>query len=276
MLSAVIHNAVAVACDLDRDLVGYRRIRTIGALLNSKGALFEFNSVVICVKAVFLYYLNRIIRVADIGLAAGCYGCCFAINKTVAGYLDLIVCKRSAVIGLACAAGGDGNGARIDGQGAFVLCDIVVTWYELICSSIYNRICYRTFANVRYAAGCLNIRNFAQNKAVAGYCNNRTCKRIAVVGLACSFGCEGDGALSDFQGVVCRRVTVVCHRRLNGDMNFADVLYCGFGGCPIFTVCAVAECRTFCCSYLAVMGLSVVYAIITGRTYSQFVGIGNL
>ena len=85
-----------------------------------------------------------------------------------------------------------------DGQLAFGLCDIVVIFYELICSSIYNRICYRAIRNVCYAAGCLDIRNFAVNKAVAGYGNFRFCKRSAVVGLACSFGCEGDGALGDF------------------------------------------------------------------------------
>ena len=133
-----------------------------------------------------------------------------------------------------------------------------------------------TFGNVCYAAGCLDIRNFAVNKSVAGYGNFRFCKRSAVVGLACSFGCESNGARSDFQGVLCRRVTVVCHRRLNYDFNFADVLYSGFSCCPRFTVIgAVAECCTFCCSNIAVMRLSVIHAIIAGRSYGQFVGIGN-
>ena len=164
-----------------------------------------------------------------------------------------------------------------DGQGAFVLCDIVVIFYELICSSIYNRICYRAIANVCYTADCLDIRNFAVNKAVASDCHNRTCKRIAVVGLACSFGCESNGARSDFQGVRCRRVTVVCHRRLNGDINFADVLYCGKVGRPrifaidaIFYGSAINICR---CGFT--VGSAVILAGVIGAGYGESCVCGN-
>ena len=164
-----------------------------------------------------------------------------------------------------------------DGQGAFVLCDIVVIFYELICSSIYNRICYRAIANVCYTADCLDICNFAVNKSVASDCHNRTCKRIAVVGLACSFGCESNGARSDFQGVRCRRVTVVCHRRLNGDINFADVLYCGNGVCPrcaivgaIFYGSAINICR---CGFT--VGSAVIFAGVILAGYGESFLFGN-
>ena len=61
MLGAVIHDAVAVAGDLDRDLIGYRGIRTIGALLNSKGAENSFYGVVLFESIVFKLVLKGVL-----------------------------------------------------------------------------------------------------------------------------------------------------------------------------------------------------------------------
>ena len=164
-----------------------------------------------------------------------------------------------------------------DGQLAFVLCDIVVTFYELICSSIYNRICYRAIANVCYTADCLDIRNFAQNKAVAGYCNNRTCKRSAVVGLACSFGCESNGARSYIEVVsgFCGDIAGFCC----SDLNLCAVGNVFDGGnvsCPIFTVgaifygSAINICR---CGFT--VGFAIIHAVVIGAGYGESFLFGN-
>ena len=69
MLGAVIHDAVAVAGDLDRDLVGYRGIRTIGALFDGDTTIvnYKLNICKVFADILELVVLKSHIARADLG-----------------------------------------------------------------------------------------------------------------------------------------------------------------------------------------------------------------